>query len=426
MKKLLLIAVMFVSITMPTLAQSNVIIHIDEWPVGQGLFLCRDLNQKVFVYAQDDCEEFMWITSFAGWISNESPLIIDPVELNDTYFSITYYGCMEYQPTLNIDYQDSPTPSSFVHDVWRHYGEVEDLEAVGADSTGWGYWYEFQWSTGETTRTITPVESGIYTCEISGLCGTAIRTFNVKDNVEISLATCDLETNLNLITWPVTAGQAEYIDHLRVKRDGIEVGTANYTDDQFIDAIGSDAASRTYTLIAVATDGTECPIVSYPKETIHMSYTLGMGNTIEMGWNTPTGYDLLGYNICEWNPNDGNLSVIDFVGASVTSYTCQTSQFDNGNIVIQGVENGKTESRLLSNRSWETVGLGEQSSAAFKVYPNPSNGTFTVEGTGILRIANVLGQEIITKEINGMETIELPQGIYFVQLNDVVRKIVVE
>ena len=72
------------------------------------------------------------------------------------------------------------------------------------------------------------------------------------------------------------------------------------------------------------------------------------------------------------------------------------------------------------------MGLGEQSSTDFQVYPNPSNGTFTVEGTGILRIANVLGQEIITKEINGMETIELPQGIYFVQLNDVVRKIVVE
>ena len=157
-----------------------------------------------------------------------------------------------------------------------------------------------------------------------------------------------------------------------------------------------------------------------------MSYTLGMGNTIEMGWNAPTGYDLLGYNICEWNPNNDNLSVIDFVGASVTSYTCQASQFDLGNIVIQGVEVGKTESRLLSNRSWETVGLGEQSSTDFQVYPNPSNGTFTVEGTGILRIANVLGQEIITKEINGMETIELPQGIYFVQLNDVVRKIVVE
>ena len=58
-----------------------------------------------------------------------------------------------------------------------------------------------------------------------------------------------------------------------------------------------------------------------------------------------------GYNICEWTPDKSlpfggagerseteGLRVIDFVGASVTSYTCQASQFDNGYVVIQGVE----------------------------------------------------------------------------------------
>ena len=43
-----------------------------------------------------------------------------------------------------------------------------------------------------------------------------------------------------------------------------------------------------------------------------------------------------------------------------------------------------------------------------------------------LLITNLLGQEILTKEINGPTTIELPTGVYFVQLNGMTRKIVVE
>ena len=105
--------------------------------------------------------------------------------------------------------------------------------------------------------------------------------------LQIDLATCDLETNLNMVTWPTTAAQAEYVDHVIVKRDGVQVGTANYADGYFLDEIGSSAASRTYTVTAVAPDGAQCSIVSYPKETIHMSYTLGINNTIEVGWNTP-------------------------------------------------------------------------------------------------------------------------------------------
>ena len=158
-----------------------------------------------------------------------------------------------------------------------------------------------------------------------------------------------------------------------------------------------------------------------------MSYTLGMNNTIEIGWNTPTGYDLLGYNICEWHEDDGSLSVIDFVGASVTSYTCSQSQFDEGYIVVQGMEANKDgETRLLSNRSLDLVGLGENEATAFKVYPNPAKDRFTVEGTGMMTVTNTLGQTVSTQEIDGKATLELPRGMYFVKLGHDTRKVVVE
>ena len=72
------------------------------------------------------------------------------------------------------------------------------------------------------------------------------------------------------------------------------------------------------------------------------------------------------------------------------------------------------------------LAVEEASVAAFIVYPNPAQECFTIVGTGTMRIANVLGQKIMSKEINGMETIALPKGMYFVTLNGKTQKIVVE
>lgn len=71
-------------------------------------------------------------------------------------------------------------------------------------------------------------------------------------------------------------------------------------------------------------------------------------------------------------------------------------------------------------------GIEEDRNAGFRVYPNPSRGCVTIEGTGRLTITNLLGQMVLTKDINGMETIELPRGVYFVKLNGSVQKVVVE
>jgi hypothetical protein len=52
------------------------------------------------------------------------------------------------------------------------------------------------------------------------------------------------------------------------------------------------------------------------------------------------------------------------------------------------------------------------------VYPNPAKNSFTVEGTGLLRITNVLGQTIMEMPIEEMSVITLPEGIYLLRLTD--------
>ena len=376
----------------------------------------------VIVYGEPNCNpEWQEWQIDSQWIYGDSIVISN----SGSHFC-GFIGC-ELLVTFYVNINDSYTGENPFAEpiVWKRIGDTITLSA-GTSYYFWEHGITGTWSNGETGNEITVTEPGTYSVTLTDLCSSATYSIEVRDNVEIDLATCDLESNLNMVTWQTTPAQAEYIDHVIVKRDGMQVGTAPYEDGQFIDNIGSGAASRTYTITAVATDGTQCPIVSYPKETIHMAYLTGINNTIEVNWNIPTGYDLLGYNICEWHEYDGSLDVIDFVGAGVTSYTCTESQFNEGYIVVQGVEAGKSETRLLSNRSMDLVGIGEKEKQNFNIYPNPSAGRVTIEGTGRLTITNVLGQTVLTRNITDTETIELPRGVWFVKLNGATRKVVVK
>lgn len=433
MKRLLMFVILTVCYA-SAYAQNNLEFDIEDYSNGMYYFtVClEDHYQQATFHAQNNCEHFHWdiYQPDGSWNScQDNPLVIDISGYPDeSSIEIVYTGC-NLITHLDLYFHESHVPEPATQVVWIRHGESTTLETQDCEEC------TYQWSTGEqNTWNIEVTQPGTYTCTISDAfsCGEpSTMTFIVQGNVEIDLATCDLESNLNLVTWPTTVAQAQYIDHVIVKRDGMQVGTAPYSDGQFTDNIGSGSASRTYTLTAVATDGTECPIVSYPKETIHMAYLTGINNTIEVNWNVPAGYDLLGYNICEWHPGakDGDLTVIDFVGASVTSYTCSENQFNDGHVVVQGVENGRTESRLLSNRSEEgIVGIGEHQNKTFKLYPNPSIGEFTVEGTTDLTVFNTLGQVITTSHSeNARHSISLRTGVYFVKSDEgVVQKVIVE
>ena len=430
MKKLFLLVMFMVSSIALIHAQEPIVVHVSDSP--ESMRLCYESNQQVVVYAQEGCSEFYWEINNVNHFEN--PIVINPQR--GINFHVCYWGCEDFAHDFWIRYIDSNVPNDFTHTVWKRQAEMDTIAAVGHDSIDYPFMYEFLWSTGETTRTIEVTEPGTYTCTISELCGTATRTFIVRDNVEIYRSGVDPATNKNRVLWQTTPEQAAYISNVKVERDGMVVGTVPYLDGQFLDNIGSENAARIYRITAIASDGTECPIPSYQFGTFNTIYSpdIANPNLMNFSWEDPfieegSPYEVIAYRIGRVD-NSGEFIVIDQLSANVHLGKYDMDLFDGDYGIVAAVFNDSKrdyEELAFSNRSDNgIVGIGEQNGENFGIYPNPAKDCFTVEGTGVITVTNTLGQTILTQEIDGKATIELPQGIYFVKLNGQTRKIVVE
>lgn len=76
-----------------------------------------------------------------------------------------------------------------------------------------------------------------------------------------------------------------------------------------------------------------------------------------------------------------------------------------------------TENRDLVAQFLGT-GVDENESEQLVLYPNPSEGTFVVEGRGRLSVVNSLGQQILTRDLEGQTTLHLPSGFYLLRLEN--------
>ena len=251
-------------------------------------------------------------------------------------------------------------------------------------------------------------------------CGSATYSVEVRDNVELYRATCDLVTNRNQLTWQVTEAQAQYVSAVKVYRNSTElVATVPYTDGAFTDNIGSEATQWQYHIVAVDSDGNDCPIPSRWKRTIHLDRVQGaQGNQI-LQWTpyeeeSPTKETVEAYGIYDIVNGEAR-HVID-VGSFTNVYAYNPADFMGyGAVAAKFAENKGFETLAFSNHTIVPLDVEENKTSIFTVYPNPSDGRFTVEGTGRLTITNVLGQTILESQVDGLQTFTLPQGVYFLR-----------
>ena len=289
------------------------------------------------------------------------------------------------------------------------------------------------WSTGEIGRSIEVVEPGTYSVTLTNDCGPVTYSIEVRDNVEIYRATTDLVTNLNQVTWQTTPEQSAYISAVKVYRNNELVGTVPYADGVFTDNMGSENTQWQYHIVGVSVEGDDCPIPSYWKRTIHLDRVLGAQGQYILQW-TPyeeespakdevTAYGI--YDVVNGIPNH----VID-VGYFTNVYAYNPADFHGYGAVAAIFAEKGLEELAFSNLTKELLtSVGENPAPKMSIYPNPTNGEFTVDGPQTLTIFNTMGQVVATSYAeNGVHTISLSSaGVYFVKSGEgIVRKVVVK
>ena len=447
MKKLVLLLSLMVGSFMPTFAQDTITMNVTDVPVQPPMQVCCGTVIAIYT-TETSCDDWWWRVDNISH-GKENPLILQSQVWH--MFRVVYNGC-DIALDCHIVFTPGDTPTSFTQDVWKRFGETMTIEPVGTDSLTW---FEYQWSTGATSSTIDVTEPGTYTCQIYDFCGTATRTFIVRDNVEIYRSGVDPATNKNRVLWQTTPEQSAYTSSVKVERDGMVVGTVPYLDGQFLDNIGSENAARIYRITGIASDGTECPIPSYQFGTFNTIYSpdIANPNLMNFSWEDPfieegSPYEVVAYRIGKVD-NAGEFVVIDQLSAQVHlgKYDMDLFNGDYGIVaaVFNDAKNRDYEELAFSNRSDSGIvgveengpSTGSGATRTLTVYPNPTNNVLFVETRRATtlpeetyRIVNPLGQTVmegqITTEKQQIDVRNLPKGVYFITVGDATRKFVVE
>ena len=221
-------------------------------------------------------------------------------------------------------------------------------------------------------------------------------TYNTGANIEIGALPYDPD---------FTSGKIEYFNGTtklgEVVVNGLLSGSAyKYT--------WNNVANGTYTITAKTTDDLGESGVSAPVTVIVRTPT---ANCTAPAWSASTAYN-------------GGQSV-QYNGIKYTA-----------NWWTQGNQPDLNNGAVGTGKPWTSNGtctarLGDATSFATGIYPNPSNGEFTivVEENATAVILNAVGKEVTTLALvkgNNNISLSLATGVYFVNINNQVTKLVIE
>jgi hypothetical protein len=263
---------------------------------------------------------------------------------------------------------------------------------------------------------------------------------NTPEPVAICLVTVDLLSGKNHILWEPIVNEA--VQSIVVfKESGVQdvfevIGEVDYTAEGAFEDVNSNPQVQSNRYRIGMKDS--CGFVYAPSDgvhkTIHLTTSSGMSGNVNLNWNAYEGVVFDSYNIYRGS-SAGIMNLIATVASNVLSYTDINPNTDERNYMIEvvGVSCNPNRSVIFSRSNilnLSTLEIGKENAKQISIYPNPASTRLDVElyandlGNSMM-ILNSMGEivwsTIITSTHTSMNIEQLPNGLYYLRTENLVR-----
>ena len=171
------------------------------------------------------------------------------------------------------------------------------------------------------------------------------------------------------------------------------------------------------------------PLACYPVQNLQGEYVWNNGEEFgaKLTWDAPMITPNLDHFVIMDDMAEKEVVTIPYTGAQSYEYVDMVDLIGDylysvHSVYVRGEESCESADESVSIMVTDL----EEHVSKVNVYPNPSKGAVNVEGTGHVSVMNLLGQTVREFDLDGKTTLELPRGVYFVQVNGITKKLVVE
>ncbi|HLP55308.1 MAG TPA: T9SS type A sorting domain-containing protein [Fluviicola sp.] len=262
----------------------------------------------------------------------------------------------------------------------------------------------FLWSNGATTQNISGLAPGLYVVEAtSGNGCTTMLSAQVEaalpEAIDICLVTVDTSTNTNLVVWEKPASQGT-IESFNIYRETSQaglyqlIGNVPYADESIYNDLVASPSVRSwrYKISSVDACGVESEI-SENHKTIHLVINLGLGDDINLSWDSYEGFAFPEFVIKRHTDVDGWTTLAQ-MPTNLFTYT-DTPPTTDGLVYLvtvdppamctstKSLQQDFNSARSNKDNRLQTAdaSLDELLAANVQVYPNPTNGEITLENS---------------------------------------------
>lgn len=348
-------------------------------------------------------------------------------------YTVTVTGVCGSPMTDQINVINHPVPTpNLGPDVVTCDGNIVTLDP--------GTFVGYSWSTGSTTPTIDVSTDGNYSVlvtDVNGCTGSdAVNIaflFPPTPSIEVVTVETDPASPLYGNNKPTWETNLLNVDSVVIWRETTTnnyevVGAATYSDGAYTDNVSSKFRAWGYKIQFKDTCGNLSTLSLYHKTSkVSINYSVG-GYTV--AW---TLYEIEGgakpVIISKYEIYTGEflnaLSYLDYVPSPQDVYG--PFAFTDSLVVVAAVITTTSKSEITAfsypiTAADTAASVGEENMLNFDLYPNPSNGVFTIsaEGNYVVSVYNSSGSLILSEEMAGTKqfNLNITPGLYQIRIMD--------